>query len=382
MAEGRIERRLAAIVIADVVGYSRLVREDEAGTLARFQRLQEKIFQPRIREFGGRLVKTMGDSYLLEFPSAVAAVECCTAIQKAMLFHESETPEEKRIRFRVGINVGDIVVDGEDIHGDGVNVAARLESMAEPSGILISSTVHDQVRDKLDLIFEDNGEVEVKNIVRPVRVYSVLQGARAARTSTPAVSKVANPWMRQLAIAGAFLLLSIIAGAVIWQQPWRTRVEAASPERMAYPLPQKPSIVVLPFANLSGDKDRDYLADGFTDNITARLSQMPQLFVISRSSAVTYKKKDLKAGQIAEQLGVRYILDGSVNQAGDALRVNTQLIDAISGFHIWSKTYDRQMKDVLGAQDAITHAIAVALHINIVEGAADRSIGATNNAEA
>ena len=377
-----IERRLAAIVAIDVAGYSRLMGADEEGTLATLKAHRDAL-RPMVQNHGGRLVGTAGDSLLLEFPSVVEAVTCAIEIQSAMAERNAGIPEDDKMLFRIGINLGDVLVDDDgDIYGDGVNVAARIESLAEPGGICVSRSARDQVRDRLDIELEDLDEIEVKNIARPVRIFRVLQGTEAARTSTTATSTAANPWVRRLAIAGSFLLLSVIAGAVVWQQPWRERVEAASLKRMAFPLPKKPSIVVLPFANITGDKEKDFIAKGLTDNITARLSQMPQLFVISSGAAASYKSKVVKPGQIAEQLGVRYILDGSITQNANQIRVNTQLIDAISGFHLWSDTYDRQLQDIVGVQDDVTQSIVTALHIKMVEGDAGRNMGGTNNTEA
>ncbi len=359
MAEAGVERRLAAIVIADVVGYSRLIREDEAGTLARFQRLQTTIFQPRIAEYGDRVVKTMGDSYLLEFPSAVAAVECCTAIQKAMSFHEIETPEERRIRFRVGINLGDIVVDGEDIHGDGVNVAARLESMAEPGGILVSNAVYEQVRDKLSAGFEDKGEIEVKNIARPVRVFQVRSTGPAA--TVPAGEEAAKPRGRIWLAAALAVLLIAVAGGAWW---WLLRDAA--------PVAANPTIAVLPFENLSEDASQAYFAEGMAEDIITDLSKIDGLAVISRTSSFSFKGKAVDIKTIGKALNARYVLEGSVRRAGGQLRINAQLIDAASGGHLWAERYDGDVGKVFAFQDQMTAAIVQALAVTVTKSEGTR----------
>jgi TolB-like protein/class 3 adenylate cyclase len=356
-----MERRLAAVVIADVVGYSKLIREDETGTLARFQTLQTRIFQPRIREFDGRLVKTMGDSYLLEFPSAVAAVECCMAIQRDLQAHEATTPEDRRIRFRVGINVGDIVVDNDDIHGDGVNVAARLESMAEPGGILISNTVYDQVRDKLAIGFEAKGEAKVKNIARPIPVFAVSPNDKGHAAPTSTQKRRSSKF---LVTAMAVLLVSIgIGGFGWWSQ--RPDFKPANLELFAYSLPDKPSIAVLPFDNMDDGQSEDSFTDGLTEDLITDLSKISGLFVIARNSTFTYKGRPVKVTKVAEELGVRYVLEGSARRSGNKVRINAQLIDAVSGNHLWAQRYDRDLKDVFTIQDEITRKIVTTLKIKL-----------------
>ncbi len=315
MAQERVERRLAAILVADMVGYSRLMEADEAGTIARQKACRKELIDPKITEHNGRIVKSTGDGLLIEFGSAVDAVECAVASQRAMAEREADVPEDRRIQYRVGINVGDIVIDGDDILGDGVNVAARLEGLAEPGGICVSGDVYRQVEGKTGLAFEDLGEQTVKNIKRPVRVHRV-----------------------QMAGAGA-------AGA-------GTEVEPPALE-----LPDKPSIAVLPFDNMSGDPEQEYFSDGITEDIITGLSGFRSLFVIARNSTFTYKGKPVNVRQVAQELGVRYVLKGSVRKAGSRVRISAQLIDAGDGHHVWAERYDRDLDDIFAVQDEITERV-------------------------
>ena len=312
MSEGRVERRLAAIVAADVVGYSRLMGEDEAGTLARLGALRRDLIDPKVANHKGRIVKTTGDGLLIAFPSVVEAVACAVAVQHDMAEHNSSVPEDRRIEFRVGINLGDVIIEGDDIHGDGVNVAARLEALATPGGIYISGVVHEQVRGRLEIGFADLGEQSLKNIVRPVRVYRVQADAGTATSAATT----------QL------------------------------------PLPDKPSIAVLPFQNMSGDAEQEYFADGMVEEIITALSRIRWLFVIARNSSFTYKGSAIDIKRVSRELGVRYVLEGSVRKAGGRVRVTAQLIDALSGAHVWADRYDRDLSDVFGVQDEITASVA------------------------
>jgi len=314
MTEERVQRRLAAILAADVVGYSRLMEQDEAGTLARLQALRADLIDPEIADRGGRIVKTMGDGVLVEFPSAVAAVENALSIQQAMADHETDQAEDNRIRFRVGINLGDVIIEGDDIHGDGVNVAARLEGLCEPGGVYISGTVHDHVAGKLAAHFEDLGEKTVKNLARPVRVYA----ARIQPREGAALSDQAAP----------------------------------------LPLPDKPSIAVLPFENMSGDPEQEYFADGIAEDIITALSRFSWFFVIARNSSFSYKGTSPDVRKVAEELGVQYVLEGSVRKAANRVRITAQLIDALTGRHVWAERYDRELDDIFAVQDEITEAIA------------------------
>jgi adenylate cyclase len=363
-----MERRLAAILAADVVGYSRLIREDEAGTLAALKAHREQLIAPKVAERKGRIVKLMGDGLLVEFPSAVEAVQCAVEIQHMIGDRNADVPEENRIAYRIGINIGDIVVEDDDIYGDGVNVAARLEGLAEPSGICVARNVFDQVKDKLDLTIEHLGEREVKNIAEPVTVYRVVLDAKAAKLVTPVVHKATKPVNRRWVVAAtAAAVLVAAVGGVFWWQPWAPDVEPASIERMAFPLPEKPSIAVLPFTNMSDDPEQEYLSDGITEDIITALSRFPDLFVIARTSTFTYKSKPVKVQQVSEELGVRYVLEGSVQRSGDRVRITAQLIDATSGRHLWGERLERELKDIFAMQDEVVQTIVARLAS--VEGA-------------
>jgi adenylate cyclase len=318
----RVERRLAAILAADVAGYSRLMGEDEEGTLAGLKAHRRAVFDPKITEHRGRIVKTTGDGTLVEFASVVDAVRCAVDIQREMAERNADVPAELRIEFRVGLNVGDIIIDDKDIYGDGVNIAARLESLAAPGGICVSRAVRDQVRDKLDFSFEDMGEQQVKNIARPIRTHRiVLSGAAVAASST---------------------------------------------EPNTRPAPQKPSIAVLPFVNMSGDIEQEYFSDGITEDIITNLSRNHAFFVISRSTSFTYKNPAIDVARVARELGVRYVLEGSVRRAGNRVRITAQLIDAAGGHHLWADRYDRQLADVFAVQDEIAQHITGAIAPGII----------------
>ena len=294
----REQRRLSAVVCVDVVGYSRLVGVEEAGTLARLRALRAELVDPRVAEYGGRIVKTTGDGLLIEFGSVVDAVRCAVAVQREMAGRDGELPEDRRIAFRIGVHMGDIVIDGEDILGDGVNVAARLETLAEPGGVCVSGRVQEDLAGRFDLDLRDGGEQTLKNIARPVRVWRWSPaGATSAPTSVPQ--------------AGAPLAL-----------------------------PDKPSIAVLPFANLSGDPEQEYFADGMVEDIITALSRFKSLFVIARNSSFAYKGKSPDIRQVGRELGVRYVLEGSIRKAGGRLRLTGQLIDAATGVHIWADRFD------------------------------------------
>ncbi len=313
------ERRLTTILAADVVGYSRLMAADEGGTFAQLKTHRKELIGPKIAEYSGRVVKLMGDGTLMEFGSVVDAVHFAVDVQRAMAERNAEVPEDQRITYRIGINIGDIIVEGDDIYGDGVNVAARLEALAEPGGICISRTVFNHVRNKVALAFEDLGELQVKNIPDPVRVYRV----DLSRTDTDSVG-------------------------------W-------SPDTGSLPLPDKPSIAVLPFENMSGDPEQEFFADGMAEEIITALSRYRWFFVIARNSSFTYKGHAVDVKQVAKELGVRYVLEGSVRKAGDRVRVTAQLIDASTGNHIWAERYDRELDDIFALQDEITQTIVTAI---------------------
>src|SRR6516225_12092521 len=297
MSGERVERRLAAILATDVVGYSRLMGEDEEGTLVALKTLQSELFDPKVKEHCGRLVKTTGDGALVEFASVVDAVRCAAEMQRAMAERNAEIPAVRRIDFRIGINLGDIIIDEGDIYGDGVNVAVRLEALADPGGICVSRVVRDQVRDKLDFSFEDLGEQQVKNIARPVRVYRMLiDGTAAATPAAPAI-------------------------------------------------PDRPSIAVLPFENMSADPEQEYFADGMVEDIITGLSRIRWLLVIARNSSFTYKGQTVDVKRVGRELGVRYVLGGSVRKAGERVRITTQLVEAKTGMHVWAERYDGSLED-------------------------------------
>jgi len=321
-----MERRLAAILATDVVGYSRLIRADEEGTIGALQALRADLIDPILGEHHGRIVKLMGDGMLAEFSSVVDAVRAAVESQRAVAERNASLPEEKRIEFRAGINLGDVIVDGNDIQGDGVNVAARLEGLAQPGGICISGSVYEQVRDRLDLSFEDLGEREVKNIARPIRVWQWTLAASAA------------------------------ANRATLNEP--------------LPLPEMPSIAVLPFENMSSDPEQEYFSDGITDDIITEISRIPEVMVISRNSTFTYKGKAAKVQDVCRDLGVRYVLEGSVRKAGERVRINAQLIDGRSGGHLWAERYDRALEDIFAVQDDVTEKIVRALEVKLIGGAA------------
>jgi TolB-like protein/Flp pilus assembly protein TadD len=317
MSEGT-QRRLAAIVSADVVGYSRLMGADEAGTLAAMRAHRAELWNPMIEQFGGRVVGTAGDSILVEFASAVAAVESAVAVQRGMIERNADVPEERQMLLRIGVNIGEVVIDGDDIFGDGVNVAARLQAIADSGGIAISGNVHEQVNGKLDVVFSDDGEHEVKNIDRPVHIWRWAPDAKV----TP-------------------------------------RSAATADQPLA--LPDKPSIAVLPFDNMSGDPEQEYFSDGITEDIITALSRFHQFFVIARNSSFTYKGSAVDVKQVAQELGVQYVIEGSVRRAGNRVRITAQLIDAPSDHHIWAERYDRELDDIFAVQDEITERIAWAV---------------------
>jgi len=306
-------RRLAAILAADVAGYSRLMGADEEGTLERLKALRRELVDPKIAEHHGRIVKTTGDGILVEFASVVDAVRCAVEVQQAMAGRHTGVKADNRIELRIGINLGDMIVEGDDLYGDGVNIAARIEALADAGGVFVSNTVHDHVRDRLPFVFEDLGEQQVKNIARPVRVYRVRD--TAAKSPSALVPS-------------------------------------------ALPLPDKPSIAVLPFANMSGDPEQEYFADGMVEEIITALSRIRWLFVIARNSTFTYKGQSVDVKQVGRELGVRYVLEGSVRKAGQRVRITGQLIDATTGTHLWADRFDGSLEDVFELQDKVAVSVA------------------------
>ncbi|MGD9031442.1 MAG: tetratricopeptide repeat protein, partial [Desulfobacteraceae bacterium] len=381
MATDDVKRKLTAIFSADVEGYSRLMEEDELATVETLTSHKETM-RKMIRQYRGRVVDSTGDNLLAEFGSVVDAVQCAVEVQQVLGSKNETLPENRRMYFRIGINSGDVIEENELIYGDGVNVAARVESLAEGGGISISGTAYDQLGKKLPLGYEYLGEQTVKNIEKPVRVYRVLTEAEAAGKVIG--EKRFKPKQWRLVAVGALAVLILGAGALaIWSFYLRPSFESASVERMAYPLPDKPSIAVLPFVNMSGDPEQEYISNGITEDIITGLSMIPKLFVIARNSTFTYKGKAVKVQQVAEELGVRYVLEGSVQRSGERIRISAQLIDALTGRHLWADRYDRDLKDLFALQDEITMKIMSAIDVKLTTGdtARHREKG-TDNLEA
>jgi adenylate cyclase len=359
-----VERKLAAILCADVHGYSRLMGGDEEATLATLT-AHRKIIDNLIDRHHGRFVNSAGDSVLAEFASVVEAVNCAADIQIALKAENAKLPPERRMEFRIGVNLGDVMVEGDQIYGDGINVAARLESLADPGGICISATVHEQVRDKLALDYKDGGEQTVKNIARPVRVWRVLLNGTTPHRE---LRRIPRSYWRGgvLSLTG----LAIIVGTIVLVQqvslkPPRTSASIPPAQTPALALPDKPSIAVLPFANLSGDPQQEYFSDGITDDLVTDLSRVPGLFVIDRGSTFAYKGKPAKVQQVGRELGVKYVLEGSARKTADRVRINVQLVDASTGDQIWTQRYDRQLHDIFALQDEIVQSLVATLNLQL-----------------
>ena len=380
MAPKDVERRLAAILSADVKGYSRLIREDEEATIRTLTAYRE-VMASLIQQRRGRVVDSPGDNLLAEFGSVVDAVQCAVEIQRALNARNEELPVGRRMEFRIGINLGDVVVEGERLYGDGVNVAARLEELAVPGGICISGTAFDQVEGKLSLGYEDLGEQTVKNSEKPVRIYRVRLEPEAAGTVIRAKRAGARRW-----IAAAAVAVVVLGGAAIWNfylQPRAPRIEPVSLKKLAFPLPEKPSIAVLPFTNMSDDPKQEYFSDGITEDIITDLSKISGLFVIARNSSFTYKGKSVMVQRVGRELGVRYVLEGSVRKAAGRVRVTAQLVDAKTGSHLWAERYDRNLKNIFAVQDEITKKIVAALDVKLKREEAARDFRRmASNAEA
>jgi adenylate cyclase len=418
MTTQEVKRKLTAILIADVKGYSRLMGEDEKGTF-RTLNAYKKVVAKLIQQYRGRVVDAPGDNVLAEIASVVDAVHCAVEIQKELKARNADLPENRRMEFRIGVNLGDVIEDGKRILGDGVNIAARLESLADAGGICISGTAFDQVRNKVDLGYEYLGEQTVKNIALPVRVYKVLMEPEAAGKVIGEKKVKLRQW--QMATVGLVMGVIVLVAAVVIRKlytpsapqpeitlkekvvasaPEKTPtvaapstevapkekvtppspekaskviassllVDKADPKKMALPLPDKPSIAVLPFVNMSEDPKQEFFVDGMTEEILTALSKCPNLFVIARDSTFTYKGKAVKVKQVSEELGVRYVLEGSIQSSGDRIRVNAQLIDALKGHHLWAERYDRDVKDIFAIQDEITMKIITALQVKLTSG--------------
>ena len=365
MADEGFKRKLTAILSADVVGYSRLMEDNEEATIQSINAYCKSI-STLIEQYRGRVVDTTGDNIMAEFSSVVDAVKCAVETQKEINERNADLPENRRMLFRIGVNLGDIVEEDDKIYGDGVNIAARLEGLAEAGGICISRTAYDQVKNKLELGYEYLGEHSVKNISEPVHVYKVLMEPEVAGKVIGEKRKE----RRRMVIAAMIVLLIGVAGLAGWYLyiEQAKRIEPASVENMAYPLPEKPSIAVLPFDNMSGDPKQDYFSDGLTDQIISVLSKVEYLFVIARNSTFTYKGKPVKVQQVAEEMGVRYVMEGGVQKAEDRVRITVQLIDALKGHHLWSESYDRELKDIFALQDEITMKVATAMRVKLTAG--------------
>jgi adenylate cyclase len=376
MATTTATRRLTAILAADVVGYSRLMDADEEGTYKRLKAHLRELVDPTIREHHGRIVKTTGDGVLAEFASVVDAVRCAAEIQRAMADRDLDLPEEQRLRFRIGVNLGDVIVDGGDIYGDGVNIAARLEGLAPPGSVCISGTVRDHIGDRLPYGFKDMGELSVKNITRPVRVYALRSKAVADLPASSIAPAVSHRRRIVETITATALAVLVIVGSAWWLWPMTKSSPTpavAAATSIAQPLvAPRLSIAVLPFANLSNDPDQQYFADGITEDLTTDLSRLEKMFVISRNTAFTYRNKPVDAKQIGRELGVRYLLEGSVRRSGSQVRVNAQLIDAETDAHLWAERVDRDIGDLFALQNEITGRIGYALKVELITAEAGR----------
>ncbi len=383
MATKDFKRKLTAILSADVAGYSRLMGEDEAATVEAITTYRE-IMGGLIRQHRGGVVDSPGDNLLAEFGSVVDAVQCAVAVQKEFQARNAELPENRRMEFRIGINLGDVIEEEDRIYGDGVNIAARLESLADPGGICVSKTAFDHIETKLPLGYEYLGDQTVKNIARPVGAYRVLMDPRVTVAGEVEKRKMVPVARYKAILAGGVALILVVIAGLIWNFYFRPPpIEPASLDKMAFPLPEKPSIAVLPFNNLSGDPTQDYIADGISENIISALSKISEMFVIASNSTFTYKGKPVKVQQVSEELGVRYVLEGSAQKIGNRVRITAQLIDATTGHHLWSEKYDRDMKDLFALQDEIAHKIIVELQVKLTEGEQARvSHKSTTNLEA
>ena len=383
MAEPAVEQRLAAILAADVAGYTRLMADDEPATIATITEYRT-VFRTHIEANGGRVVDMAGDSILAVFTSAAGAVKAAVDAQCEVAGHNEELPEARCMRFRIGINLGDIrEADDGTVYGDDVNVAARLEGLAEPGGVMISEFAYAQVRRNPHLGFADAGSHDVKNIAEPVRAWRVLTEPEEAGEAI--VEPQATMWWKRpvAVIAASGIVLVIATVAIMVWQPWAPDMEPASVENMAFPLPDKPSIAVLPFTNMSGDPEQEYFVDGMTEAIITELARVPALFVIARNTTFTYKGKAVNVEQVGRELGVRYVIEGSVQKAGERVRITAQLIDASSGGHLWAERYDRALMDIFALQDDVTREIVAALEVKLAwPEDARRPVAHTENLDA
>ena len=363
MTAEKFKRKLTAILSADVKGYSRLMGADEEATVRTLQEYKE-VMASSIQHHRGRIVGTAGDSVLAEFASVVDAVQCAVEIQQVLRAKNALLPENRRVEFRIGINLGDVIEEGDSIYGDGVNIAARMESLAQAGGICISGSAYEQIENKLPLRYEYLGEHEVKNIAKPVRVYRAQIEPEAAPSQVRGEKKPGRKLFSRATLGIGVIVVGVVA-LVLWQfvlRPASPPREVASKEKMALPLPDMPSIAVLPFVNMSEDPKQEFFSDGMTEEIITALSKSPYLLVIARNSTFTYKGKPVKIKQVAEELGVRYVLEGSVRRSGEKVRITAQFIDAMTGYHLWAERFDRDLKEIFALQDEIAFKIMKTVH--------------------
>ena len=368
------ERRLTAILAADVAGYSRLVENDEEGTLTQWKAHWHALIEPKIKEFHGRIVRVIGDGVLVEFASVVDAVRAAVEVQRGMAARNAEVPHDKQIEFRIGINFGELIIDGRDFWGDAVNIAARLEALADPGGICVSGRVQEDVKGKLDIVFEDAGEQQLKNIARSVRVYRIRAGSGVP---TPPViqrkPRAARSRLRGGLVAGGLvavaLLVLLVGGERVWQLVSHLFSLSQVMREVQAPalLPDKRSIAVLPFLNMSSDPEQEYFSDGMTEDLITELSRLKGLFVIARNSVFTFKGRAVKPQQVSQELGVRYMVEGSVRKSNNRIRITAQLIDADTGYHLWAEYYDRDLHDVFAVQEEIARRITTALAVKLTK---------------
>jgi adenylate cyclase len=366
MQSRSVERKLAAILSADVEGYSRLMGDDEVATVRTITEYRDLIGST-VSGHGGRVVDAPGDNVLAEFASVVDAVEAAVVIQRALETRNAEVPASRRMRFRIGINLGDVIVEGDRLYGDGVNIAARIESLADGGGIALSGTAYDQIEGKVPVECDFLGEHTVKNIARPLRVYRVRLEPGAPRESSSTRPRVVRRFVPALVAAAGVVVVLAVAGWAGWR--W-----LRPPESTGLALPDKPSVAVLPFSNLSQDATQDYFSDGVTEDIITDLSKVSGLFVIARNSVFTYKGKPAKVRDVGRDLGVRYVVEGGVQRAGSRVRITAQLVDATTGYHVWAERYDREVRDLFAVQDEVTQQIVRALSVRLTE-AEQRRIG-------
>ena len=375
MSDDKIIRKLTTIVAADFVGYSRLMEIDEVGTLTRLKAFRSEVIDPSVAHHGGRIVKTTGDGFLFEFSSVVSALESAIQIQTSMARLNADTPEDEQMLMRIGVTIGDVIIEGDDIYGDGVNIAARLEGVAQPGGISVSMPVRDQIQDKLSVSFKDLGDVDVKNLNRPIHVFQVeLDGATRQVTRRTRKKYGISLWFQ----AAAVLLVAVVAvgGTYLVMTPG-----ASGPSMMTED--GRAIVGVLPFDNLSGDKEQDYFSDGLSEDLITDLAKISGIQVVSRNATFAYKDSGTNIAQIVKELGLRYVIEGSVRRAGSQLRINAQLIDGISGTHVWAERYDRRIDDVFSVQDEIVRTIVEQMKVSLSPAEkTDLAQHHTNNPEA